>query len=467
MTRPVQAPSPILPLHLNLGDLGSVVCSTALRVLPGRRWTLSGSTGHGARAVVVKLFLPGRRARRDFLREQRGLEALHQRGISAPPLLYAGAATELDGWAVVTAALDGHTADTLGEAALPAVVRAVALMHAEHIVQRDVHLGNFLIANGVAWALDGAGIRARTGLSAGRARGDLARWLAQYPPGIDRRSGELLTLYRTTRWDRGRIGSADGFRQQIARERQRRERRQVAKALRTCTAFVASRTLRRFSVIDRHADSPTLRDWLAAPDAPFDDPQAHWLKRGRSASVVRARFDGRELVVKRYNLKNFAHRLRRFWRPSRAWHSWGAAQRLRLWGVRTPRPVALLEKRFGPLRGAAFYVTEYAPGSSLATALPAADLPTRALLLGNLCALLNTLARLRLSHGDLKATNLLVDQENHLMLLDLDALRRHRRRAAYFRALDRDVQRLRANWTDQPALLEELDRALTQAGLLK
>jgi predicted unusual protein kinase regulating ubiquinone biosynthesis (AarF/ABC1/UbiB family) len=129
--------------------------------------------------------------------------------------------------------------------------------------------------------------------------------------------------------------------------------------------------------------------------------------------------------------------------------------------------VALLEKRFGPLRGAAFYVTEYAPGSSLATALPAADLPTRALLLGNLCALLNTLARLRLSHGDLKATNLLVDQENHLMLLDLDALRRHRRRAAYFRALDRDVQRLRANWTDQPALLEELDRALTQAGLLK
>jgi Ser/Thr protein kinase RdoA (MazF antagonist) len=75
------------------------------------------------------------------------------------------------------------------------------------------------------------------------------------------------------------------------------------------------------------------------------------------------------------------------------------------------------------------------------------------------------LKRLNLSHGDLKATNLLVDQENNLMLLDLDALRRHRRRAAFERAFARDLARLRANWADQPVLLAELDQALTDAGL--
>lgn len=458
-------PTPTQPLRLDLQDLGTVVCTRALRVLPGRRWTLAGATERGERAVVVKVFLAGQRAQRDFRREQRGLEALHRHAISAPQVLYAGPLAEPSGWALVTAALDGTPAGALGEAALPAVVRAVALQHAEGIEQRDAHLGNFLIADGRAWTLDGAGIRAHRALSKRRARQNLARWLAQYPPSIDRRTGELLTLYRTTRWDQGRVGSGNGFRNQIAHERRERERRLVGKSLRTCGTYIASRTWRRFSVIDRAADAPALRAWLAAPDAPFDDPQAVWLKRGRSASVVRLTLDGRDVVVKRYNLKGFLHRLRRFWRPSRAWHSWRAAQRLRLWGVPTPKPIALLEERFGPLRGRAFYVSEYAAGEPLATALPAADPSRRALLLNNLCLLLNTLARLRLSHGDLKATNLLVDNDNTLMLLDLDALRRHRRRNAYFNALARDVARLRANWADQPALLAELDRALADAGL--
>lgn len=461
------SPTPALPLRLGLPQFGTVICARALRVLPGRRWTLAGQTEPGARAVVVKLFLAGRHARRDFRREQHGFASLHRHAINAPQVLYAGPLADPAGWAVVTEALDGVTADTLGEAALPAVVRAVALQHAEGIEQRDAHLGNLLIVNGVAWTLDGAGIRVYRALPARRARRNLARWLAQYPPGVDRRSGELLSLYRTTRWDRGRVGSGDGFRKQIARARRHRERRQVAKSLRTCGAYIASRTWRRFSVIERGADTPALRAWLDAPDAPFDGPQADWLKRGNSASVARLTLDGRQVVVKRYNLKDFMHRLRRFWRPSRAWHSWRGAQRLRLWGVSTPRPLALVEERVGCLRGRAFYVSEYVRGEPLATALPAADPPSRRLLLQNLCALLNTLARLRLSHGDLKATNLLVDNENKLMLLDLDALRRHRRRDACFRALARDVARLRANWADQPALLAELDRALGDAGLLQ
>ena len=158
----------------------------------------------------------------------------------------------------------------------------------------------------------------RRALSARRARRNLARWLAQYPPGIDRRTGELLSLYRTTRWDRGRVGSADGFRNQIAHERRHRERRHVAKSLRSCSAYLATRTFRAFSVIDRRDDTPALRSWLAAPDAPFQNPQADWLKRGNSASVVRLQLDGQALVVKRYNFKGFGHWLRRFWRPSRA-----------------------------------------------------------------------------------------------------------------------------------------------------
>ncbi|WP_448511035.1 lipopolysaccharide kinase InaA family protein [Immundisolibacter sp.] len=455
---------PDLPLRIAVPELGFLLCDRALRILPARRWTLAGTLEPAQRPVVAKLFLAGRQARRHFERERRGLEGLHRRGMAAPDVLYAGTLDELGGWLILTAWLPGASADTLGEAALPAVLRAVASHHAAGIEQRDAHLANFLVRSGIAWTLDGAGIRiSGHPLPARRALRNLAAWLAQFPPAVDARLNEWCAVY-------GAIAGAIP-RQELQclldRARRQREARHIDKALRSCTAFDARRTLRRLQVLDRRDDAPDLRAWLLAPDAPFENLQADWLKRGNSASVVRADLDGRLRVIKRYNLKNLAHRLRRLWRPSRAWHSWRNAQRLALWGLPTPRPVALLEHRFGWLRGRAWYVCEWVAGESLAQVLPAADPPRRDLLLDRLCGLLADLARLRLTHGDLKATNLLVDQDNQLMLLDLDALRRHRRRVTFERALARDLARLRANWADDAELLAALDAALTAAGLAR
>ncbi len=453
---------PDLPLRIAVPELGPLRCDRTLRVLPGRRWTLAGTLERDQRPVVAKLFLAGRRARRHFERERRGLETLHQRGIAAPDVLYAGALQEPRGWLILTAWLAGAGADTLDDAALPAVLRAVALQHAHGVEQRDAHLANFLVRSGVAWTLDGAGIRTvGEVLPARRALRNLALWLAQFPPAVDERMGEWCALYGAV----ARPVPRGDLQRLVDRARRRRESRHVDKALRSCTAFEARRTLRRLQVLDRRDDAPDLRAWLAVPDAPFENLRADWLKRGNSASVVRVDIDGRPRAIKRYNLKGFGHWLRRCWRPSRAWHSWRNAQRLTLWGLPTPRPVALLESRFGCLRGRAWYVSEYVPGEPLGAALAAADPGRRAALLNQLCAQLTDLQRLNLSHGDLKATNLLVDQDNKLMLLDLDALRRYRRRPAFERAFARDLARLRANWTDQPALLAELDRALTDAGL--
>ncbi len=453
---------PDLPLRIAVPELGFLQCDRALRILPARRWTLAGTLEPDQHPVVAKLFLAGRHARRHFERERRGLEVLHRRGIAVPDVLYAGTLDEPRGWLILTAWLPGASADTLGEAAIPAVLRAVASHHAAGVEQRDAHLANFLVRSGVAWTLDGAGIRAVDGvLPARRALRNLALWLAQFPPAVDARLNEWCAVY-------GAIAGAvarEELQRLLDRVRRQREARYIDKALRSCTAFDARRTLRRLQVLDRRDDTSDLRVWLLVPDAPFENLQADWLKRGNSASVVRADIGGRARVVKRYNLKNFGHWLRRCWRPSRAWHSWRNAQRLVLWGLPTPRPVALLENRFGCLRGRAWYVSEYVPGEPLRTALAAADPHQRQALLDRLCALLTDLKRLNLSHGDLKATNLLVDQDNTLMLLDLDALRRHRRRAAFERAFARDLARLRANWADQPALLAELDQALSDAGL--
>lgn len=457
---------PELPLRIAVPELEFLQCDRALRVLPGRRWTLAGTLERDQQPVVAKLFLAGRHARRDFERERHGLDALHRRGLAAPDVLYGGHLDEPRGWLLLTAWLPGASADTLGEAALPAVLRAVALHHARGVEQRDAHLANFLVRSGVAWTLDGAGICAAGDVLPRRqALRNLALWLAQFPPAVDERLGEWCALYGTTHADAGRPVPREDLQRLVGRARRSREARHIDKALRSCTAFDVRRSVCRLQVLDRRDDAPGMHAWLTTPDAPFENLQADWLKRGNSASVVRVQIDDRPWVIKRYNLKGFGHWLRRCWRPSRAWHSWRNAQRLVLWGLPTPRPVALLESRFGWLRGRAFYVSEYVPGEPLGTVLAAASPARRVALVERLCRLLADLARLNLSHGDLKATNLLVDQEDNLMLLDLDAMRRHRRLGSFRRAFARDLARLRANWADQPALLAELDQALSDAGL--
>lgn len=456
---------PALPLHIALPGLGGLRCERALRLLPGRRWTLAGVLEGDRRAVVAKLFLRCRGGQRHFERERAGLMALHGRGVAAPQLLYAGPVDAPAGWLVLTAALDGTPADRLGEVARAPVLRAVAAQHAAGIEQTDAHLANFLVDGDVAWTLDGAGIRAHAApLQTGRARRNLAVWLAQWPPGG---ATPPWQAYCTARADGRLPGDAPALSRAVAQARRRREQRLLTKVLRSCGAVAVTPGWRRFVAVTRPADTPALRAVLADPDAALAAPDSQWLKRGNSASVVRLSVDGRPVVVKRYNLKSLAHRLRRFWRPSRAWHSWRNAHRLRLWGVPTPPPVALLECRFGPLRGRAYYLSEAVAGETLGTVLPAADAARRARLLARLCALLAILERLRLTHGDLKATNLLVDPEDQLMLLDLDALRRHRRRAAFERAFARDLARLRANWNDDADLLAALDRALADAGLAR
>jgi Ser/Thr protein kinase RdoA (MazF antagonist) len=64
--------------------------------------------------------------------------------------------------------------------------------------------------------------------------------------------------------------------------------------------------------------------------------------------------------------------------------------------------------------------------------------------------LFSQLAAARISHGDLKATNLLWDS-GRIALIDLDALQVHRRHASWRRAAAVDRARLIRNWpVDSP-----------------
>lgn len=440
----------LAPSAIALEDGSELVVERWLRILPGKR--LTGIGKWNGQTVLAKLFVAKRGSERHWQRECRGIDSLKQYGLPTARLLAAGK-LEGAGYFVLTEYLDGaQCPSTTAPGELSRVFEAVGRMHARGILQEDVHLGNFLLKNDCLYVIDGDAIRPA---GSNRERLDnLALLFAQLPPAsCNEMQTALLAAYRRANpnlaIDEEPLASA------IARAREARLADYLDKCLRDCSLFkVARRVDRFFSLVRTEADF--LAPLIADPDAWLE--QGIPLKRGRSATLALVELDGRKLVIKRYNIKSAGHALSRFWRPSRAWHAWVEAHRLRFLGIPTPHPLALIERRLGPLRGRAWLISEYCEGPNLQERLAAENgLPPE--IAAAVHRLFAQFAEARISHGDLKATNFLCCGDG-LVVLDLDAMRRHDSEAAWRKAWQKDRARFLRNWPEGSVLQREIDAAL-------
>ena len=183
------------------------------------------------------------------------------------------------------------------------------------------------------------------------------------------------------------------------------------------------------------------------------------IKDDSAATVVVLPTDAGEVVLKRFRYPDRMRAVRRALRPSRARRAFVAAIRLQTFGIAVPEPLAFLElHRFG-LGVANWLLAGRAPGRDAAAVLadPATSDVQR---LSIVDALVSVVARLqsgRIVHGDLKATNFLVDVAalddagaRSIKLLDLHAVSR----AGSFGALGlrRDHSRFLRNLDPWPEL---------------
>lgn len=459
---------PPLPFRIALADGETLTLLRLLRVLPGKR--VVGEALLGDRRVLAKLFIATGSARH-WAQERDGIAALRAAGVPTPAPVQAGVlaggghflATEFlsaaeslaESWARVAGlpAGDARVVDVLA----PALVM-LGRLHAAGLVQDDLHLGNFLRAGDRLHVIDGDAVHAPgrgRALAAEPAMRNLAVLLAQLPVDWDDCRPPLLAAYAQ---GGGTPPAADALGSAVAAVRARRADDLLAKSVRDCTLFAVHRDFGRFVAAVRDG-AESLAPLLADPDAAM--AAGRRLKDGGTCTVATVLAGDRELVVKRYNLKNVRHAASRLWRPSRAWHAWREAHRLRFFGVATPAPLALVEERFGPLRRRAWLVTERCPGPNLLDHLdPGGEPPAaEAAAIG---ALFRRLHRLRISHGDLKATNLLW-HGGRVVLIDLDATVQHRSAAAYARAWRRDRARLLRNWPQDSLLHGWFERVLPPA----
>ncbi|WP_422135765.1 lipopolysaccharide kinase InaA family protein [Endozoicomonas sp. ALD040] len=235
---------------------------------------------------------------------------------------------------------------------------------------------------------------------------------------------------------------------EIQRIRKQKELK-LEECLKPRRGFSYQKSWFQLAITDQRDECPELSNLLADPD-PFIR-QGHIIKTGKATTVAVVTFGKKQYFIKRYNSKGFLYSLTRSLIPSRAAVTWHAAQLLESIGIPTARPVAILEKRWGPFKQTSYVIHEYVESIHAMKyfaegAEPQPEWPAVAQEIDDI---LYTLKRSLIIHGDLKGQNFII-QNHQPLLIDLDSLTSYPCSSTYFRQYPKDLARFARNWKDEP-----------------
>ncbi|MCX4193777.1 lipopolysaccharide kinase InaA family protein [Methylophaga sp. OBS1] len=421
-------------------------CERVLRWLPGQRLVVRAL--HQGAPLLLKLFAPNKKGWRELSREQHGYKACKAAGIRVP-------AEKLisDDFAGCLAVAYEFIADAspfklvgANQAQMvPALLQLMVSCHQAGIYQHDIHTDNMLMTPRGLVLIDLASVRGQPGVSLNtkKSLNNIARLLAQFVPEQQQLILTKLNLYYQARgWVYGQA-EREQFKSLLNKAWQKRKDNYLSKCFRPCTMTAYDK--------DNHLEYAVKRAFFdqigdhAIRNINTFVEQGEKLKQGNSATVVVTEMAERQVVIKRYNIKSHWHFLKRFWRPSRAANAWRQGNLLALLGIPTPTVLGFVEKRFGPFRKQAYLITEYRQGAREISEVYRATSPSTAEL-NQLHRIFSLMRDYQLSHGDLKASNLLMSEVGEIELIDLDAMTQHRCAWLFRRAFARDQKRFLRNW---------------------
>lgn len=445
---------------------GSVLSGLALvRRVPGKRDVYRARWQD--QQVYAKVFM-GKNNAYYAGRDLAGVNLLADAGIETPPLLWQGKVRDGQAQVLVFRAIEladnaeqawrSSQDDARFELAQRLVV-TLARHHGAGLIQTDLYFKNFLVQQATVYTLDGDGMRRLPRLLRKHHRlANLAtlfskmdvlddQWIPQLYQFYCRQLNaayelsDLVNVQLQTRQIRGRMAHAYADK----------------KVFRTCTDVKVTKTFKRFLAVARDFA------WAPAPtehlDALLANTRAN-LKNGNTCTIGKAVIADRQVVIKRYNIKSFWHGFNRALRPSRAAVSWANAHRLMISEIATPKPLGLLEERFGWLRRRAYFLSEYveAPDALqfFAASVSAEDKKMAA---ANIATLFYRLYLFRYSHGDFKATNIKIVNLAPV-LIDLDGMQAHRSARCFERRHIKDLQRFMQNWAHDAEITMLFKQAL-------
>lgn len=441
----------------------SLVCDKLLRNVPGKRWVCLAHWGE--QIVVARLFTDYK----DAQCELKGAQALLNSQIKTPAVLYHGWTSDKSLYVVLFEYVESGQElqvvwqladDAARTALLRSMVMLLTQLHKVGLQQTDLQFKNFSLKDNEIYIIDVASIavtKNKQGVTERAGLKNLGLLFAQLSPRYDALCATFYPLYVKHRNLPFTLFGLKRLKKSIAYWRRQRLLDWGRKVFQSGYGFIVRKNRYYFSVCDRGYDTDAMRALLERPDYVLNAFDVASLKSGSGSTVSKVVVDGRAFVIKCYNQKNIWRQFLQMFFASKAKCSWRNAQCLKLLDIATPKPVAMVEKRFGPLRFESYFITEYVAGANLQDYFSDENLVVAhtsnqlTSLAENMLGLFADLSDAQISHGNLCATNILLSQMKPT-LLDLDAMRLHRYQSRWYRAAKRDRERFMQNWRNHPEI---------------
>ena len=426
-----------------------LICTALLRAIPGRRKVYDASWNE--KNVIAKVFSHKISARRHLKREWQGLKRLASHGLSAPAPLFYGQ-TEDGQWAIVVQKIaDSSTIldmflKTLDPDKklnlLVSICKEMAKQHTKGILQKDLHLGNFLLGNDKIFALDAGQmcfLRRETDRKSSISQ--LAMLAFYLPTGNKQLTEKLCEEYFKARnW---RYGKADQilFQKQLALHKRKMLRKGLKKSMRTSRRHLRLKTNGYFAMFDKtFCQQTSPLDFITKIDKLMDEGQI--LKNGNTCYVSHLIWNGKDVIVKRYNHKGIIHSLRHTIKKSRARRGWLHGHRLLMLDIATPKPLAYIEQHKKKLIWKSYLVTEYIEGQKLYDFRQTSNInkEQHEIIDNQIKEMLDEMDKNHITHGDLKHSNILITDKGPV-LIDLDGMKVHKWSWRYKSSRTKDLQR--------------------------
>jgi len=178
-------------------------------------------------------------------------------------------------------------------------------------------------------------------------------------------------------------------------------------------------------------------------------------KHDQTTTVSKIELANQSIVLKRYNPRSQWHKIKRALRRSRARRCWQMSYAFSKAGLNVAAPIMMLEHRLGPFRLDAYFLNEFLEGQELLSLLPSLDKEQQLKIAAAVEDAFEKMKAARLTHGDLKASNLMWSNEQ-LYFIDLDAAQQHHNPVTWMKGHNKDRKRFLKNWHGNEALLEIL-----------
>lgn len=436
-----------------------ITLERTLRELAGRRSVHKGQWG--STFIVAKRYLAHPKQSRDRQQEWKHLKKLYTLGLNVPEPLCWGVDNTGAEIVLLRYLENGQNLQDYLFANCPRqerqeifqqLMETLAGHHRAGLWQRDIHLGNFIWDGEQLYALDAASFKfASAPLSLALCAKNLARLFVAGKWSWTREMWKELPVY-TEKMGRPEWVEPLGRKlcQWVPHFRKKRLIRYLKKTRRSCSAFEKHDSMRTTLLTERALPSALRKQLLEDPDHLIEAGKL--IKDGNTCTVAEFDSDGRTYIIKRYNLKPLFYRIGHIFHSSRALKSWSSGHGWRLIGLPTPRPWACLEEKNGCLRGRSFLLMEKDFGTPLQPFISKhhSELDLLNTVAAGFVEIWQAWKLLKASHGDLKASNILVSGKGALSFIDLDSFCFFLSPFFYRKNRKKDYHRFMRNWQETP-----------------